>query len=142
MRSRDPADRPPRADDRSVRKQQPAVTGPGRGEAIAALAGARTAEAIVPAIEPDDRYPGIARREATDVAASRCRQRTRQTRGPRKNESDHATTPPTVRDWRTVGTGRPSASRRLHCAAPLHGTQKRTAPALAANRCARRAFSL
>jgi hypothetical protein len=35
-----------------------------RGEGIAALAGARTAEAIVPAIEPDDRYPGIARRES------------------------------------------------------------------------------
>ncbi len=34
---------------------------------------ARTAEAIVPAIEPDDRYSGIARRGATDVAASRCR---------------------------------------------------------------------
>jgi hypothetical protein len=45
-----------------------------RGEAIAALAGARRAEAIVPAIEPDDRYSGIARREATNVAASRCRQ--------------------------------------------------------------------
>ena len=45
-----------------------------RGEPIAALEGARTAEAIVPAIEPDDRYPGIARRENTDVAASRCRQ--------------------------------------------------------------------
>ena len=44
-----------------------------RGEAIPAAAGARTAEPIVPAIEPDDRYPGIARREATDVAASRCR---------------------------------------------------------------------
>ena len=28
------------------------------GEGIAALAGARTAEAIVPAIEPDDRHPG------------------------------------------------------------------------------------
>jgi hypothetical protein len=28
-----------------------------RGIAIAAPAGARTAEAIVPAIEPDDRYP-------------------------------------------------------------------------------------
>ena len=44
-----------------------------RGEPIAALAGARTAEAIVPAIEPDDRYPGIDRRETADVAASRCR---------------------------------------------------------------------
>ena len=29
-----------------------------RGEPIAPLAGARTAEAIVPAIEADDRYPG------------------------------------------------------------------------------------
>jgi hypothetical protein len=48
-----------------------------RGEAIAALAGARRAEAIVPAIEPDDRYSGIARREATNVAASSCRQRDR-----------------------------------------------------------------
>ena len=28
---------------------------------------------IVPAIEPDDRYSGIAHRGATDVAASRCR---------------------------------------------------------------------
>ena len=45
-----------------------------RGEGIAAVAGARTAEAVVPAIEPDDRYPGIVRREAADVAASRCRQ--------------------------------------------------------------------
>ncbi len=45
-----------------------------RGEGIAALAGARTAEAIAPAIEPDDPYPGIVRREAADVAASRCRQ--------------------------------------------------------------------
>jgi hypothetical protein len=41
-----------------------------RGEGIAALAGDRTAEAIVPAIGLDDRYPGIARREATDVEAS------------------------------------------------------------------------
>ncbi len=32
--------------------------------------GARTVEAIVPAIEPDDRYPGIPRREATHVGAS------------------------------------------------------------------------
>ena len=45
-----------------------------RGQAIAAVAGARRAEAIVPAIEPDDRYSGIARREATNVAASSCRQ--------------------------------------------------------------------
>ena len=44
-----------------------------RGEPLAALVGARTAEAIVSAIESDDRYPGIARREATDVAESRCR---------------------------------------------------------------------
>jgi hypothetical protein len=51
-----------------------------RGQAIAALAGTRTAEAIVPAIEPGDRYSGIARREATDVAASRCRPSARQKR--------------------------------------------------------------
>jgi hypothetical protein len=44
-----------------------------RGKPRAALAGARTAEAIVPAIEPDDCSPGVVRREATDVAASRCR---------------------------------------------------------------------
>jgi hypothetical protein len=44
-----------------------------RGKALASLAGARTAEAIVPAVESDDRYRGIARREATDVAPSRCR---------------------------------------------------------------------
>ena len=44
-----------------------------RGEPLAALVGARTAEPIVSAIESDDRYPGIARREATDVAESRCR---------------------------------------------------------------------
>jgi hypothetical protein len=42
-------------------------------EGIAALAGARTAKTIVPAIEPDDRYPRIGCREATAVAASRCR---------------------------------------------------------------------
>jgi hypothetical protein len=41
------------------------------GDAVAALAGARMIEAIVPAIESDDRYPGIACREGTDVAASR-----------------------------------------------------------------------
>ena len=29
-----------------------------RGKPIVGLVGARTAEAIVPAIEPDDRYPG------------------------------------------------------------------------------------
>ena len=52
-----------------------------RGEGIAAVASARTAEAIVPAIEPDDRYPGIVRREAADVAASRCRQRDSATAG-------------------------------------------------------------
>jgi hypothetical protein len=40
---------------------------------MAAPAGAWTAEAIVPAIEPDDRYRDIARREATDVPSSRCR---------------------------------------------------------------------
>lgn len=28
----------------------------------------------MPGIEPDDRYPGIGRREGTDIAASRCRQ--------------------------------------------------------------------
>jgi hypothetical protein len=55
-----------------------------RGKAIAELAGARTAEAIVPAIEPDDRYSGIARHEATDVAASRCRQSNRPTQGGRR----------------------------------------------------------
>ena len=33
--------------------------------------GAGTAEAIVPPTEPDDRYPGIVRREASDVAASK-----------------------------------------------------------------------
>ena len=47
------------------------------GEGIAALAGGRTAEAIVPALETDDPYPRIVRRGATDVAASRCRQGSR-----------------------------------------------------------------
>ena len=46
------------------------------GEGITAPAGARAAEAI----EPDDCHPGVARREATDVAASRCRQRDLQPR--------------------------------------------------------------
>jgi hypothetical protein len=50
------------------------------GKAVAALAGARMIEAIVPAIESDDRYPGIACREGTDVAASRCRHRDRELR--------------------------------------------------------------
>ena len=31
----------------------------------------------MPAIEPDDRYPGVGRREAPDVAASRCRRSNR-----------------------------------------------------------------
>ena len=44
-----------------------------RGKAMATRAGARRAQAIVAAIEPDDRYSGIARRGATDVAASRSR---------------------------------------------------------------------
>ena len=53
-----------------------------RGEAAAAQAGPQTAEAIVPAIESDPRSPevGIAGREATDVAASRYRQRDRELR--------------------------------------------------------------
>ncbi len=42
-------------------------------EPIAAPAGAQKADTI----KPDDRYPGIVRREATDVAASRCRRRSR-----------------------------------------------------------------
>ena len=58
-----------------------------RGEGIATLAGARRAEAIVSAIEPDDRYPGIARREATDVAASRCRRSARAIRGGSPNKA-------------------------------------------------------
>ena len=48
-----------------------------RGEPIAALVGTQKAEAIVRAIEPDDRCRGIARREAIDVVASRCRHRNR-----------------------------------------------------------------
>jgi hypothetical protein len=48
-----------------------------RGQAIAALAGVRMAEAIVPASEPDDHYPGIAGPGATNVAASRCRETSR-----------------------------------------------------------------
>ena len=59
-----------------------------RGEPIAALAGVPTAEAIVPAVEPDHRYPGIARREATDVAASRCRRTTRPAPGGSAGECD------------------------------------------------------
>jgi hypothetical protein len=35
--------------------------------------GRPAAEAIVPAIEPDDRYPGRRPRKTTDIAASRCR---------------------------------------------------------------------
>ena len=59
-----------------------------RGEAIAALARARPAEAF-PASEPYDRYPGIDR-EATDVATSRCRQSDRTSRGGRNGGSDRA----------------------------------------------------
>jgi hypothetical protein len=40
------------------------------GQALAALAGARTGEAIVPAVEPDDRYPGRRPAQTTGVAAS------------------------------------------------------------------------
>ena len=44
-----------------------------RGRTIrCALADARTAEAIVPAIEADDRYPGRRPPGATEVAGSRC----------------------------------------------------------------------
>ena len=53
--------KPRRADDRV------------RGEPIALLAGARTAEAIVPAIECDDCCPGHSPPGGPDVAASRCR---------------------------------------------------------------------
>jgi hypothetical protein len=52
-----------------------------RGGPIAPLARARTAEAIVPAIEPDNRYRVVARPEASDDAASRWRLR----RGPRRS---------------------------------------------------------
>ena len=48
-----------------------------RGEPIAPLAGGRKAEAIVPASEPDGRYPTIARREAPNFAASGCRHKDR-----------------------------------------------------------------
>jgi hypothetical protein len=48
-----------------------------RGKPVAAFAGTRTAEAIVPATEPDDRYPVRRSREPRDVAASGCRQTAR-----------------------------------------------------------------
>ena len=44
-----------------------------RGEPIASLAGARTAKAIVPVIEPDDRHPGHRPPEGHTLLASRCR---------------------------------------------------------------------
>jgi hypothetical protein len=108
-----------------------------RGEAIAALAGARTAEAIVPAIEPDDRYSGIARDEATDVAASRCRRSNGATQGGRGRKaivehSADAAQVPTSRNYRQGAVP----------AAQLHGNEKRAAATPAASRCARRAFSL
>ena len=51
---------------------------PFRGEPIALLAGGRTAEAIVPPIEPDDRYPGRrppggSRRRGIEVSPTRSR---------------------------------------------------------------------
>ena len=46
------------------------------GEAIAGASRPRTAEAIVSAIEPDDRYSGVARRDTRYVAASRYRRST------------------------------------------------------------------
>jgi hypothetical protein len=58
-----------------------------RGEGIAALSGARTAEAIVPAIESDDRYSGVVRREATGIGASRCRQFNREFGDARPSEA-------------------------------------------------------
>ena len=45
-----------------------------RGEPVAALVGAQKADAIVRAIEPDDRYPGRRSQGTRDVAASTCRQ--------------------------------------------------------------------
>ena len=59
-----------------------------RGEPIAALAGARTAEPIVRAIGSDDRYPGIVGRGATDLAASRSCRSDRAVRSPPKYGSD------------------------------------------------------
>ncbi len=62
---------------RIIRAMQPSAARgrqPSAWRSIAAPAGAGTAEAIVPAIEPDDCYLRIARREATDIAASRCRE--------------------------------------------------------------------
>ncbi len=55
---------------------------PFRGKPLAALPGAPTAEAIVPAVEPDDRYPGRRPQGTTGVAASRCRRSDRQLRLP------------------------------------------------------------
>jgi hypothetical protein len=80
------------------------------GEPIAALAAARMAEAIVPAIEPDDRYPGIARREATDVAASRCRQPDRAAWG--------------RSTYKAIAGGPVALRRSLHLSASVRGERR------------------
>jgi hypothetical protein len=54
-----------------------------RGKPITALAGAQTAEAIVPAVEHDDRYPGRRSPGGPDVVASRCRHCARAARSQR-----------------------------------------------------------
>ena len=66
---------------------------PCRGEPTVALAGARTAEAIVPAIEPDDRYPrrrlpGNCRRRGIEMSPKEWRDPGRA--GARKESSESA----------------------------------------------------
>lgn len=89
-----------------------------RGKGIAALAGVRTAEAIVRAIGSDDRHPGIVRREATDVAASRCRQGDREFRWG-ENTNAIASEKPTL----ALGRARAHASGT---AALLSGIEQRS----------------
>jgi hypothetical protein len=58
---------------RGVQSSAPGGHTAERGAPTATLAGARTTKVIMPAIEPDDRIPGVGRREISEVAASRCR---------------------------------------------------------------------
>ena len=74
--------------------------------------GRPAAEAIVPAIESNDRHRGIARREATDVAASRCRHWTR----------------PRPADENTVAIVRVVRTRRSQGAEPRRGGARRRTP--------------
>ncbi len=107
-----------------------------RGEAIAARAGARTAEAIVPTIEPDDRYPGIAplrsyRRRGIEMSPNRSRDarwwdgESARPGGDRARAAVYASCLPRDRGSRRLSASVPGIPAASACRGPEHGLSSR-----------------